>query len=88
MSVIAIPEILRDKLTDAGANALAVLLNESADEKIEGKIIEIKSDLEVKIGQLRIEIAQTKTEIIRWMFIFWVGQIGVLTAILFVFFRH
>jgi hypothetical protein len=30
---------------------------------------------------------QTKTRIIRWMFIFWVGQIGVLTGILFAFFR-
>ncbi len=32
-------------------------------------------------------MSQMETRIIRWMFIFWVGQIGALTAILFAFFR-
>ncbi len=88
MTVIAIPKILREKLGDAGADALVTLFNSPAGEMIEGEIVEVKSDFAVKIGQLRTEIAQTKAEIIRWMFIFWVGQIGVLTAILFAFFRR
>ena len=37
------------------------------------------------------DLAETKAEIIKWMFIFWIGQfasiVGVLTAILFAFFR-
>lgn len=31
-------------------------------------------------------IAETKAELLRWMFIFWVGQVGVMTGILFAFF--
>jgi hypothetical protein len=33
-------------------------------------------------------IAQFKSDLVRWMFIFWVGQIGVITGILFAFFKR
>jgi len=36
---------------------------------------------------IRKEIAEGKTDVIKWMFIFWVGQIGVLSAILFAFLK-
>ena len=43
------------------------------------------------IASTKEDIANTKAEIIKWMFIFWIGQfasiVGVLTAILFAFFR-
>ena len=38
-----------------------------------------------------LDLAEMKAEIIKWMFIFWIGQftsiVGVLTAILFAFFK-
>lgn len=40
-----------------------------------------------RIGVLEVRIAETKADLMRWMFIFWGGQIGALTAILFAFFR-
>ncbi|MEW5945126.1 MAG: hypothetical protein AB1742_02905 [bacterium] len=58
---------------------------------LEVKITQVKSDLEVKITQvksdLEVKIAQSKSELIRWMFIFWAGQIAVLTGLLFAFFK-
>ena len=48
--------------------------------RLEVKIERLKSELETKIEK-------TKTELIKWMFIFWAGQIGVLLAILALFFR-
>ena len=54
------------------------------EEKFEKRLAE-------EIGKVRVEIAEkiaeTKTFLFRWMFIFWVGQIGVLTGILFAFFK-
>jgi hypothetical protein len=51
---------------------------------VKSEIGTVKSDLEVKI-------AQTESKLIRWMFVFWVGQfasiVGTLTAILFAFFK-
>lgn len=33
------------------------------------------------------KIVETKADLIKWMFIFWVGQVGVILGILFAFFR-
>ena len=51
------------------------------EEKFERRLAE-------EVGKLRQEIAEVKADIIRWMFLFWVGQIGVITGILFAFFKR
>jgi len=33
-------------------------------------------------SELRIEIAQSKTEVIKWMFLFWIGQMATTAALL------
>src|SRR6056297_2111246 len=52
---------------------------------------EIKNDLLTRIktveSNLEVTIAKNNVSTIRWMFIFWVGQIGAVTSVLFVFFR-
>ena len=80
MTVISIPRILRDKLTDEGADALVQIL-----DKVEER--SQKATLEIAEERFERRIAQSETRIIRWMFIFWVGQVGTITAILFAFFR-
>ena len=40
-----------------------------------------------KLGKLDVKISETKADLIRWMFVFWMGQIGALLGILFTFFR-
>lgn len=45
---------------------------------------EVKKDVlatKVDIGRLDIKIAETKAEIIKWMFIFWIGQLASFIAI-------
>lgn len=120
MAIINPPKELREKLGDAGTDALVALINQASEkqkedvlvfigEKFEGKLsfleekferrlaeeiakvrielAEVKSDLEVQIAGVRTEVAQAKSKIIKWMFIFWVGQLGVITALLFAFLR-
>ena len=50
-------------------------------------IAELRSATKQEISELEVKIEKTKTDLIRWMFIFWVGQIGVLVAILALFFK-
>ena len=68
------------------------------DEKQATKIAEaVETALETSNATLlekiatKSDLAGTKAEIIKWKFIFWIGQfasiVGVLTAILFAFFR-
>ena len=89
----------------AYANTLKVfeVLRPAFDEKQATKISEaIESALEtnnsalftdmVTKAELAKQLAETKAELIKWMFIFWVGQfasiVGVLTVILFSFFKR
>ena len=64
---------------------------EIVEEKFERRLSE-------ELGKLRVEMAEMKSElnnkmgsmradIIKWMFVFWVGQIGVTIGILFAFFK-
>lgn len=52
---------------------------------------ELKEDIANLRAELRsafkTDIAALRSEIIKWMFIFWVGQLGALISILFAFFR-
>jgi hypothetical protein len=75
---IELYEILKGKLGEKEAKTLV----EYIEAKVEKKLQEKKDILATKE-----DLANLKAEIIKWMFIFWVGQIGALIAILQIFFR-
>ena len=102
MPVITIPKVIREKLGEDGAEALTKLLNEIEEQAKEDNIRLVEEKFEKRlaeeIGKVRVEIAKAiadldvkiervQANLIKWMFIFWVGQIGVLTGILFAFFK-
>lgn len=91
MAVIAVPRPLREKLGEEGTDALVMLLNE-AGENNKKSVIEVVEErferrLSEEMGKLRTDMADLRANLIQWMFLFWIGQIGVLTGILFAFFR-
>ena len=96
MSIIAIPRILQEKLTDEGANALVEILDKVEDRSQNNTIdpVELKFEkrLTEEITRLEKKIESTRADLIKWMFIFWIGQfasiVGILTAILFAFFKR
>ena len=88
--VITIPKILQDKLGHDGANALAETLNK-VEESHRDHVLEIAESkferrLSEEIGRLRSElkeeIVNTRADMIKWMFIFWAGQIAAFFTIL------
>jgi hypothetical protein len=44
--------------------------------------------INAEFSRVRQEMAEMKADLIRWMFIFWVGQLGAILGILFAFFRR
>ena len=91
MTVIAIPKILRDKLTDEGADAFVEILDkveersqkitlEIVEERFERRIAELKGEITTVKSELEVRIEKVRADIVRWMFIFWAGQIGILFA--------
>ena len=55
--------------------------------KMSSEIGSLWAELHSEIGKLRADMGVFEGRIIRWMFVFWIGQIGALLGILFVFFR-
>lgn len=88
MTVIAIPNVLREKLGESATQALIEVIN-NAEERAKDRSIEtVEERFERRLAE---EIARLETRLVRWMFLFWIGQfasiVGILTAILFAFFR-
>lgn len=50
-------------------------------------ITSARTDLKITEERLEKRIESVKAELIKWMFIFWIGQIGTIIAILFAFFK-
>ena len=100
--LIAIPKALREKIGEEGAKGLVELLNSQSqhsgdsittfvEEKFERRLSEELSKTRIEIfdemGKLRAEFHKGQTSTIRWMFLFWVGQVGAMLGILFAFFN-
>jgi len=91
MPVITIPKILREKLSEEGADALVEVINK-ADERQKEDIVSFVEEkferrLAEEIGKVREEIGKVRAEIIKWMFIFIFGQFWAIVGVLFVFFK-
>ncbi len=77
---IELYEILKEKVGEKEARTLVEYIEAKVEKKFEEKkdILATKQD----IANLEIKIEKIKSDIIKWMFIFWAGQIGALIAIL------
>ncbi|MDI6713990.1 MAG: DUF1640 domain-containing protein [Thermodesulfovibrio sp.] len=93
---IEIYEALKEKIGESSAKILIEFIDLKVEKEFERKkdilstkqdIAELRSATMQEISELEAKIEKTKTDLIRWMFIFWVGQIGTLVAILALFFK-
>lgn len=70
---------------------MAELLNKSnskqKDDVLSFVVDKFERRLSEESSKLQVELSKTRADIIKWMFIFWVGQIGVLLGIIFGFFK-
>ena len=138
MTIITIPRILQEKLTEEGADALVEILDkveerseahtlQVAEERFEKKLEQVKFELKEDISkvdkrlelvkselkqeisdtkaelreeiskvdrrleqvraELKTDIANVRADLIKWMFIFWAGQVITITGILIAFLK-
>ena len=59
-----------------------VLVAERFDLRLLETKLEIRSDLAQGLAQLRVEMERTRTEVIKWNLVFWVGQFAALLGAL------
>jgi len=79
LAEIELYEILKSKLGEKEARTLVEYIETKVDRNFDEKkdILATKTDL-----------ANMKADIIKWMFIFWIGQLASLMAILQIFFKR
>jgi len=70
--------MLKGKLGDKEAGSLVNYMETKTEELFLNKM---------NILVTKAELAEVKSDLIKWMFIFWVGQIGVMIAILNIYFH-
>jgi hypothetical protein len=84
-------DILRTKIGEVEAKTLVEFVEQKVIQQIEGEVsglstkadlLTTKADLKKDISNLEVKIERTKSEIIKWMFIFWAGQTGIMVGIL------
>jgi uncharacterized protein YicC (UPF0701 family) len=80
MSTISIAK-LYDLLTAKVGKETAENLTSYIEEKIKDEVqnnlnvLATRENLQQEIGRLDTKISETKAELIKWMFIFWIGQV-------------
>jgi hypothetical protein len=91
MSRAQIPSILEAASIEppkarAIAESLEVAFREQEDDLTKRLMTsedgaKIRAEIKTSIAELRTEIANHKAEIIKWMFLFWIGQMAATAAI-------
>ena len=91
-SVVVLPEALFKNTNKEEQKELADFFDKIVKSSSEAAIITVEEKFERRlteeISKLDKKISETKAYIIKWMFIFWAGQIGILAAVLDLFFKR
>jgi len=79
LSSFQLIKILREKIGEEQAESLAAFVETKVKEEVDSKV---KEEVDSKKESLatKEDLANTKAEIIKWMFIFWIGQIATVFA--------
>lgn len=89
ISVTKLYDLLSTKLGKETAENLTTFIEDKINQDLESKTQHhaTKEDLAKLEGKLETKIAESKSEIIKWMFIFWAGQVVVTFGLLLIYLK-
>jgi hypothetical protein len=86
ISSIELFELLKPKLGEREARVLVQFVEAKTEDSINSKkYIFLTKEDKIEIIE---KLERNRTEVIKWMFIFWIGQLAAIVAILNLFFKH
>ena len=93
MSDIQLFQILKQKMGEQEAEALVTFVDHKIKDNNEFNlnILATKADigeLKIEMSNLEVKIADSKAEMIKWMFIFWIGQVAVTVGFLVIYLKR
>ena len=78
MRNLAVPEPLREKLADAASASLMDMLADAhtiATESFERRLGQ-------EVSALRLDIANLRADLLKWSFLFWIGQLAAVAGLI------
>jgi len=97
MSARRVPASVREKLGDEATFGLIELLDSeqkdwsdrvltTAADRFERRVTQecslLRQDFNDGLGAIRTELASVRVEMLRWSFLFWIGQVAAIAALL------
>jgi len=88
--------LLTDKLGSDTTEAMFNYIDNKTTQSVEATIktlatkqdlLIMREDFHKEFGNVRKEIGEAKADSIKWMFIFWIGQVGAMLGILLLFLK-
>ena len=81
---IELYKILKTRFSETEAESIVASLDQKILANFENRKNEFatKEDVMKLENKLEVKIAETRADLIKWMFIFWIGSIGVLSGIM------
>lgn len=67
ISITKLYDLLSAKIGKDSAESLTIYIEDKVKEELDNKI---------QVLATKADVAETKSELIKWMFIFWVGQVA------------
>ena len=68
-------------------DSVTTLVEEKFERRLSEEMAKMRGELTEEISKVREELHRNQASTIRWMFLFWVGQIGAVLGILIAFFQ-
>ena len=94
MDSLLVPAPVREKLGDAGSDGLVTMFAEAhriTMENVDRMCRHLEERFERRLSEemskMRLDMAAMKFDLLKWNFLFWVGQLAAMTAILSVMLR-
>jgi hypothetical protein len=93
MDTLTVPAPVRERLGNAGSDGLMNMFAEAhrlGEERLDRRLAEVSERFDRKlaeeISKFRLEMIQSmsdlKFDVLKWNFLFWIGQLAVLTGLL------
>jgi len=82
--------VLTEKLGSETTEAMFKYIDNKTERSVEASIKTLATEEHVsrEIANVRKEAGENKADLIKWMFIFWIGQVGVTLAIVLLFLKR
>ena len=93
MDVLTAPAPVRQKLGDAGSDGLVMMFADAhriGTEQLDRRIAEVSASFDRRLAEemskFRVEMVERMSDLrfdlLKWNFLFWIGQLAAMTAIL------